>query len=198
MIIIMIISFQNSPGVQPVVNQLPPVAIVNQLPPQVPIYGYNQERPGTQMTDPHQQQQQQQNVYFEQQQQQQHPMMQQQQQQQQQKQQANMPPAHPQPGTSTPTDIMKHLHDMVQQSKIAATQEHQPYQTGGAYSTPERPDAGFSTPTKDNRRPSPMSESPISSRTIAPLPQNWKTATDPEGKIYYYHVVTRYCMFVYI
>lgn len=32
--------------------------------------------------------------------------------------------------------------------------------------------------------------SPPKPKTIV-LPPNWKTARDPEGKIYYYHVVTR-------
>lgn len=32
--------------------------------------------------------------------------------------------------------------------------------------------------------------SPPKPKTIV-LPPNWKTARDPEGKIYYYHVITR-------
>ena len=35
------------------------------------------------------------------------------------------------------------------------------------------------------------SDQPTYSKTISSLPPNWKTATDPEGKVYYYHVITR-------
>lgn len=40
--------------------------------------------------------------------------------------------------------------------------------------------------------------SPPKPKTIV-LPPNWKVARDPEGKIYYYHIITRYrdvCVFV--
>lgn len=33
--------------------------------------------------------------------------------------------------------------------------------------------------------------SPPKPKTIV-LPPNWKVARDPEGKIYYYHIITRY------
>lgn len=34
--------------------------------------------------------------------------------------------------------------------------------------------------------------SPPKPKTIV-LSPNWKVARDPEGKIYYYHILTRYC-----
>lgn len=44
--------------------------------------------------------------------------------------------------------------------------------------------------------------SPPKPKTIV-LPPNWKVARDPEGKIYYYHIVTRFvllcvCVHVYL
>ncbi len=39
--------------------------------------------------------------------------------------------------------------------------------------------------------PSPPAPNPPAKEVPPPLPQNWKTAKDSDGKIYYYHTVTR-------
>ena len=39
----------------------------------------------------------------------------------------------------------------------------------------------------------PTTPSPVKVKTnISPLPSDWRTAIDPQGKVYYYHAVTRY------
>ena len=100
---------------------------------------------------------------------------------------------------STPASIIKHLHELAQQSKIAAAQHQQKQQLDQVSEygqrTPETAaESGISyvTPVKETRHLPSNTESPVNAKPIGSLPPNWKTATDPEGKIYYYHVLTRY------
>lgn len=100
---------------------------------------------------------------------------------------------------STPASIIKHLHELAQQSKIAAAQHQSKQQvdqvSGYGQGTPETaPESGISyvTPVKEARNLPSNAESPVNAKPIGSLPPNWKTATDPEGKIYYYHILTRY------
>lgn len=51
--------------------------------------------------------------------------------------------------------------------------------------------------TPDNRSstnasPRPSSPSPNRSKSLASLAPHWKTATDADGRMYYYHAITRY------
>ena len=39
--------------------------------------------------------------------------------------------------------------------------------------------------------PLPLASLPPPPPTDLSLPQNWRTARDPQGKVYYYHVITR-------
>ena len=55
-------------------------------------------------------------------------------------------------------------------------------------STPETIKTSSATPPLPQRT---SSTSPTRTRPLPALPPNWKTATDPEGRVYYYHTVTR-------
>eukprot|EP00794_Sanderia_malayensis_P017709 gene17709-19478_t len=97
--------------------------------------------------------------------------------------------------------------DMVQQSRVTAidttdqmqhpvNQQQRPCVAVNAYTSRSPEVLGDSlnmnlgTPTRDHWR-SDLGQSPANSKSFASLPPGWKTATDPEGKIYYYHVITR-------
>lgn len=114
---------------------------------------------------------------------------------------------------STPATIIKHLHELAQQSKLVTEQQQKQQQLQqqqqqqqqkveqkeeSGNRTPETAtESGISsvTPVKGNRGgESSMVSSDFEAnpKSLSSLPPDWKAATDPEGKVYYYHIVTRW------
>lgn len=113
------------------------------------------------------------------------------------------------PNQSTPATIIKHLHELAQQSKLVTEQQQkkqyeevqlqqQQMEQKEEYvnKTPETvTNSGIVsvTPVKGQRTENIVASTDFhaSTKKVLSLPPDWKTATDPEGKVYYYHVITR-------
>lgn len=99
------------------------------------------------------------------------------------------PPPQPPYNPSAPADVNT-LNVVNQLLLLNAERLKQATSGGGSHSsTPDNSNSRTSAPASPHRNSA--AGSPTRSKPISTLPAHWKTATDADGRVYYYHTLTR-------